>query len=74
MSGLIDDSIFWVTAIGLIVTFLTAMTNACLRSKCKRCSVCCGALVIDRDVKLESQEIKEDIQNHIDPYAIERIV
>jgi hypothetical protein len=68
------DSVFWITTTGLIITFLVAIMNTCLKSKCKKCTLCCGAIIVERNVDAEVEEEKEEMENNINPYEVTRIV
>ena len=59
---------FWITFVGLILTFLTGTTVYCLKSKCKTCSICFGLIKIERDIMLEIEEEKMEIENGL-PYV-----
>jgi len=74
MNETIFDSVFWITISGLSVTFFIAIINNCLKSKCKKCNICYGCLVIERDIKSEVNEEEKEMENNINPYGIERIV
>ena len=63
---------FWITFVGLILTFLTGTTVYCLKSKCKTCSLCCGLIKIERDIILEIEEEKMEIEHNI-PYIPNKI-
>ena len=54
---------FWITFVGLILTFLTGTTVYCLKSKCKTCSICFGLIKIERDIISEIEEEKMEIEN-----------
>jgi hypothetical protein len=74
MDDSVFDSVFWITITGLVVSFLLGIINTCLKSKCRRCALCFGLIQITRDTEAEIQEEKNEIDNHINPYAIERII
>lgn len=60
---------FWITITGVILGFLGTMTAFCLKSKCKECNVCWGAINIIRDVNSEIQEEKMLLENGINPFS-----
>jgi hypothetical protein len=45
------------------------MTAFCLKSKCKECNVCWGAVTIVRDIEREIQEEKMLLDEGINPFS-----
>ena len=64
-------SAFWITITGLLLTFMGTIATYCLKSKCKSCSLCCGAIIVDRDVQTELEEEKMEIEHGIKPLGQE---
>ena len=59
---------FWITMAGIILTFLGSLSVFCLKSKCKKCSICFGLIKIERDVQAENDEEKLELDHNI-PYT-----
>jgi len=59
------NSVFWITIVGLILTFLGSLSIFCLKSKCKNCSICFGLIKIERDVQAENDEEKLELEHNI---------
>jgi len=57
---------FFITLVGLILSFLGGLSMYCLKSKCKKCSICFGLIRIERDVDAENNEEKMELENGID--------
>lgn len=60
------DSTFWLSITTIIISFLSGVVVFCLKSKCKDCSVCYGLVQVSRDVELEVEEEKNEIEHGID--------
>ena len=58
---------FFITLVGLILSFLGGLSLYCLKSKCIECSICWGMIKIKRDVQAENDEEKMEIEANI-PY------
>ena len=58
---------FWISFVGLILSFLGGLSMYCLKSKCKTCSICFGLIKIERDVQAENDEEKMELEHNI-PY------
>ena len=58
---------FWISFVGLILSFLGGTAIYCLKSKCKSCSICFGLIKIERDIISEIEEEKMEIENGL-PY------
>ena len=56
---------FWITMVGLVLTFLGSLSVFCLKSKCKNCSICFGLIKIERDVQAENDEEKMELEHNI---------
>ena len=56
---------FWISFVGLILSFAGILLIYCLKSKCKKCSICFGLIQIERDVNAENEEEKMEIENGI---------
>jgi hypothetical protein len=67
------DSTFWLSITTLIVSFLSGAIIFCLKSKCKDCNICFGLIRVSRDVELEVEEEKHEIEAGIDPYSMNNI-
>jgi hypothetical protein len=66
------DSVFWITITGLCITFLVAIMNTCLKSKCKKLTICC--LTVERDVQAEVRQEEHEVDRNLNPYDVTRIV
>jgi hypothetical protein len=55
-------STFWLTLTGVISAFISGALVYAIKSKCSRCSVCFGLIDIHRDVALEVEEQKFEIE------------
>ena len=60
------NAAFWISMTTIIVSFLSGVTVFCLKSKCKDCNLCFGLIQVTRDVELEVQEEKNEIEAGID--------
>ena len=59
---------FWLTITGVISAFISGALVYAIKSKCSRCSVCFGLIDIHRDVALEVEEQKFEIEKGLNPY------
>ena len=57
---------FFITLVGLILSFLAGLCIYCLKSKCTKCSICFGLIHIERNVDAENEEEKMELENGID--------
>jgi len=57
------DSCFWISITGVIATFVGTVMVYSLKSKCKKCILCCGLVNIERDIGNEIEEEKLEIAN-----------
>ena len=53
------DSVTIITLSTISFTFLGLIVRTCFLSKCTKCSICFGAIEINRDAILENEEMKE---------------
>ena len=53
------DSVTIITLSTISFTFLGLIVRTCFLSKCTKCSICFGAIEIDRNVIAENDEMKE---------------
>ena len=60
---------FLIRLSGMLLTFIGTVMMYCLKSKCKKCNVCCGFITIDRDIESELIEEKELLDRGINPFA-----
>jgi hypothetical protein len=60
---------FWLTITGVISAFISGALVYAIKSKCSRCSVCFGLIDIHRDVALEVEEQKFEIEKGLNPYT-----
>jgi hypothetical protein len=58
------SEVFWSLLITTLVGFLLALARMCYKSKCKSIECCC--LKIKRDVSIEEEEHKFDIERGIE--------
>ena len=59
---------FWLTITGVISAFVSGALVYAFKSKCSRCSLCFGLIDIQRDVALEVEEKKFEIEKGLNPY------
>ncbi len=59
---------FWLTVTGVISAFISGALVYAIKSKCSRCSLCFGLIDIQRDVALEVEEEKFEIEKRLNPY------
>ena len=57
---------FFITLVGLILSFLGGLSMYCLKSKCTKCTLCFGLIHIERDVEVELEEEKIELEKGID--------
>ena len=60
---------FWLTITGVISAFVSGALVYAIKSKCSRCSLCFGLIDIHRDVALEVEEEKFEIEKGLKPFA-----
>ena len=60
---------FWLTVTGVISAFVSGALVYAIKSKCSRCSLCFGLIDIHRDVELEVEEEKFEIEKGLKPYG-----
>ncbi len=60
---------FWLTVTGVISAFVFGALVYAIKSKCSRCSLCFGLIDIHRDVALEVEEEKFEIENGLKPFT-----
>ena len=56
---------FWISFVGLVLSFLGGVGVYCLKSKCKTCSICFGLIKIERDIQNEIIQERMEIENNI---------
>jgi hypothetical protein len=56
---------FWLSCIGIITRFISGALVYAIKSKCIECNICWGILTVKRDVNVELQEEKLEIENGI---------
>ena len=59
---------FWLSALGLVTAFLSGALVYAIKSKCIQCDLCFGLISVKRDVNVELQEEKLEIENGITPH------
>ena len=59
---------FWITVVGLILSFFGGVGVYCLKSKCKTCTLCWGMVVIERDVDAENEQEQMELENGVNPF------
>jgi hypothetical protein len=62
------DGCFFLTICGVASGLIGILTLYCLRSKCKKCSICYGLIIIDRDTQGEVMEDIEMMNHNIEPF------
>ena len=62
---------FWLSVLGVVCGFLSGTLVYCIKSKCSDCSVCYGIISIKRDVQIELEEQKFEIEHGINPNTID---
>lgn len=60
---------FWLTITGVITAFISGALVYAIKSKCSKCSICFGLIQIDRDVALEVEEEKFELEKGINRYT-----
>ena len=60
---------FWLTVTGVISAFISGALVYAIKSKCSRCSLCFGLIDIHRDVALEVEEEKYEIEKGLKPFG-----
>ena len=63
------NSGFFLTIVGIITAFLSGLLVYCIKSKCSRCRLCYGLIEVDRNVQLETEEEKYEIEHGINPFS-----
>ena len=58
---------FWISFVGLFLSFFAGLAIYCLKSKCKTCSICFGLIKVERDIPSEIEEEKIELEKGI-PY------
>ena len=58
---------FWISFVGLMLSFFAGLSIYCLKSKCKKCSICFGLIKVERDITSEIEEEKMELEKGI-PY------
>jgi len=61
---------FWLTITGVITAFLSGVLVYAIKSKCTKCDICYGLLTVQRDVRVELEEEKLELENGINPHTI----
>ena len=56
---------FWLSALGIITAFISGALVYAIKSKCIECNICWGILTVKRDVNVELEEEKLEIENGI---------
>ena len=73
MSGMQFDACFWLSMAGIILGFVSGMSVYCLKSKCSKCALCYGLVVVDRDIEREIIIEEKEIEQGRDPYSGPRV-
>ena len=60
---------FWLTVTGVISAFVSGALVYAIKSKCSRCSLYFGLIDIHRDVALEVEEEKFEIEKGLKPFT-----
>ncbi len=60
---------FWLTVTGVISAFVSGALVYAFKSKCSRCSLCFRLIDIHRDVALEVEEEKFEIEKGLKPFS-----
>ena len=60
------SEIFWTGFVTTSSAIVLACLGACYKSKCSRISLCCGLITLKRDVSIELQEDKKQMDNDIE--------
>ena len=60
--SLLNDAVFAISALGILVGCFKAILAMSLKSKCENCSLCFGLINIKRDIKSEIEAEKIEIQ------------
>ena len=62
------DACFWLSMSGLILGFISGLSVFCLKSKCTKCNICYGLIVVDRDVEREIIIEEKELERGVDPF------
>jgi hypothetical protein len=65
------NATFWLSVLGVVCGFLSGALVYAIKSKCIHCSVCYGLISIKRDVQIELEEQKFEIEHGINPNTID---
>ena len=60
---------FWLTITGVLTAFISGALVYAIKSKCNRCSVCFGLVEIQRNVELEVEEEKYELEKGLNPFG-----
>ena len=60
---------FWLIVTGVISAFVSGALVYAIKSKCSRCSLCFGLIDIHRDVALEVEEEKFEIEKGLKTFT-----
>ena len=63
------DGTFWLSLVGILVGFITGTLVYAIKSKCAKCVLCYGMINIERDVKVELEEERLEIEHGINPFS-----
>jgi hypothetical protein len=67
------NSGFWLTLVGLLVSAIGASGFYCLKSKCVKCTVCYGLIVLERNVTAENEAENMEIEAGIPQPSLNRL-
>ncbi len=59
---------FWLSCLGIITAFISGALVYAIKSKCTECNLCCNVIKIKRDVRVEIEEEKFEIEYGINPH------
>jgi hypothetical protein len=56
---------FWLSCLGIVTAFISGALVYAIKSKCIECNLCFGLISVKRDVNVELQEEKLEIENGV---------
>ena len=62
------NSTFILAVCGIGTAFLSGLVVYCIKSKCSKFEICYGMLRVERNVQLELDEEKLEIENGLKPF------
>jgi hypothetical protein len=63
------NSTFILAVCGIGTAFLSGLVVYCIKSKCSKFEICYGMLRVERNVQIELDEEKLEIENGLKPFS-----